>query len=574
MPALIGALIVALSLGGAAYVFRDDLGRWAATVSAPAPQAGPAEQATTPPTSPLPSLTEQHLPALAPAPGSQDAANPSAAPAPDANAGGQTETARIEPPPAEEPASPPPRPVTAETLADALPPKAAQADADLPAATVGSAYRAELPAFADPGGKGLRLAASGLPDGLTFSDLGDGKGAIEGVPQQAATASVRIVATNHNDRTARMAARLVVADKPAPPPQPVSKTQAPIPRAPAQTARQEAPASAQTAALPRPPAALQAPAASPPPPPAQAAALTPAPPAAPTSAPAPSATPTPAPAAAPPPPPPAQAAALTPATSAAPTPAPAPSATTSPPTAARVETPRREPPAAETAALSMGAAAPSIAAAPPAPAASPEEKAKAFIASFDGGECFLIEPLPGANKPHEYQAVGRAIEPFRRFDAAYKREVGVEAQLTVAPISAEQCPALDLVRLATPDGHEPPRLKLQSYEVGPRQPLSGVISGLEGRRSYLILVDNDGIAHRLETKVEPSGDSATFSVPLTADANSVGPIQMLLAIASDEPIAALDTLHSASVKGIAPRVVDEGRRASAALAADYFKFVN
>ena len=35
---------------------------------------------------------------------------------------------------------------------------------------------------------------------------------------------------------------------------------------------------------------------------------------------------------------------------------------------------------------------------------------------------------------------------------AYKREVGVEADLTVAPISAAQCPALDLVRLAPPDG--------------------------------------------------------------------------------------------------------------------------
>jgi hypothetical protein len=60
-----------------------------------------------------------------------------------------------------------------------------------------------------------------------------------------------------------------------------------------------------------------------------------------------------------------------------------------------------------------------------ASAMNPEDKAKAFIASFDGGECFLIEPLPGATKPHEYQAVGRTIEPFRRLDSACKREVGV-----------------------------------------------------------------------------------------------------------------------------------------------------
>jgi serine/threonine-protein kinase len=212
----------------------------------------------------------------------------------------------------------------------------------------------------------------------------------------------------------------------------------------------------------------------------------------------------------------------------------------------------------------------------PSPAApvSAEDKAKAFVASFDGGECFLIEPLPGATKPHEYQAVGRAIEPFRRFDSAYKREVGVEADLTVAPITAEQCPALDLVRLAAPAGQKPPRLMLKNYEVGPGHPLMGMISGLEGRRLYLILVDNDGVVHRLETKAGATGDSATFSVPLIADTNSVGPMQMLLAVVSDKPIPDLDTLHSANLKLIASRLVDDVRGASGSVEADYFKFAN
>jgi hypothetical protein len=210
---------------------------------------------------------------------------------------------------------------------------------------------------------------------------------------------------------------------------------------------------------------------------------------------------------------------------------------------------------------------------PPIPPASAEEKAKAFVARFDGGECFLIEPLPGSTKPHEYQAVGQAIEPFRRFDSAYKREVGVEANLRVAPITAEQCPALDLVRLAAPAGRQPPRLALKNYEVGPGQPLLGTVSNLEGRRLYLVLVDNDGLAHRLEAKADASGDSATFSVPLTADASSIGPMQMLLAIVSDEAIPDLETLHSANLKLVASRLVDDARRQSASIGADYFKFV-
>jgi eukaryotic-like serine/threonine-protein kinase len=521
MPALIGALIAVLSLGGAAYVFRDDLGHWAGTFSAPAPSAGLGEVAATSPTTKLPPLTSQQLPPLAPSSGSLEGTGTPSSPL-ESTSPGQPETARIEPPPASEPTGPPPRPVTAETLADALPPKSAQANVDLPPATVGSAYRAELPTFADPGGKGLRLAASGLPDGLTFSDAGGGKGAIEGVPQQPTRASIRIVATNLHDRTAQMTATLVVADQPAPPPGPVAKLETPTP------------------------APLQKP--------------SPLPVLPQSSAPPQSATPQ---VSAPP--------------SSAPTvlavmPAPvdqsAPPA--APPVGATQQTAARE----ETHPTRPSSLAPSDSSALSVAPASAEEKAKAFIARFDGGECFLVEPLPGSTKAHEYQAVGRAIEPFRRFDSGYKREVGVEANLRVAPITAEQCPALDLVRLAGPGRPPLPRLTLKNYEVGPGQPLLGTISNLKGRRLYLVLVDNDGLAHRLEAKADASGDSATFSVPLTADASSVGPMQMLLAIVSDKPIPAFDSLHSANLKLIGSRLIDEARGASAAVEADFFKFVN
>jgi serine/threonine-protein kinase len=539
ISALVGALIAVLSLGGLAYVFHDDLARWSGAFPAGAPSAGPAEEALKPAAAKLPPLAAQQPLPLAPSPAPQEA-NPPAPPAPATNSSGQTETASIEPAPSAAP-GPPPRPVTAEALADALPPRVKQASVDLPAATVGSPYRAETPAFTDPGGKGLRLTANGLPGGLSFSDLGGGKGAIEGVPRQAASASIRILATNHNDRTAQMSAALVVADKPASSPAPVAKLEPRVSAPGAVPAHAPAPASAQPAAPHQPSAAPQVPAPAP-----QATIQSPAPAAAEQTAP---------PAA----PPPAAAA----------------------PTVARIETPRPEAPPAGTAAPSPAAsAAPAQTAnlAPPVPApiapASPEEKAKAFIAGFDGGECFLIAPLPGATRPHEYQAVGREIEPFRRFDAAYKREVGVEADLTVAPISDAQCPALDLVRLAAPGGQEQPRLTLKSYEVGPGKPLQGTISNLGGRRPYLVLVDNDGVVHRLQATVDASGDSANFDVPLTPDASSVGPMQMLLTIVSDKPIPTLDALHSANLKAIAPRLVDDARRASASVEADYFKFVN
>ena len=518
VPALIGALIAVLSLGGAAFVFRDDLARWAGTVSAPSLAPSTVGQATTASTTKLPPLILQQSSPLTPPPGTPEPANSPSSPAAEASPPANTETARIEPSTAPEPPAPAPRPVTAEALADALPPRAPQPNVDLPVATVGSAFRAELPSFGDPGGKGVRLTASGLPEGLTFSDLGGGKGAIEGMPEKPARASIRIVATNQHDRTAQMSAVLIVRDKP--PPAPVANLETTVPAAGQKPAHDPVSSNSGAPQSTGPQVSL----------------LMPSPPT------------------------------IQNTTSAANQQIATPSAQppAAPQTVARVETSPSQP----------SSIAPSDNASLPTAPRSAEEKAKAFITSFDGGECFFISPLPGATKPNEYQAVGRAIEPFRRFDSAYKREVGVEANLTMAPISAEQCPALDLVRLTPGTSLHPPRLTVKNYEVGSGQPLSGTISGLERRRLYFILVDNDGLVHRLETKLDPSGDFATFSVPLTADASSVGPIQMLLAIASEKPIPAFDTLRSASLKSMASRLVDEARGASASVGADYFKFVN
>jgi hypothetical protein len=210
---------------------------------------------------------------------------------------------------------------------------------------------------------------------------------------------------------------------------------------------------------------------------------------------------------------------------------------------------------------------------PARPPSAPVDKASAFIAGFDGGACLLVRPLPGGANVHALQGVGVELAPFQRFDAGYTREVGVEPQLGLRLIAAAECPALDLIRLGSANGAAAPRIELTSYEVGRGKPLAGTISGLAGRRLVLLLVDNDGVAHRLEAKALPGGDSATFSAPLVADASSVGPLQIVLAIASAKPIAALEGPRSAPLKDIAPRLIGEAKEGSASVEAEFFKLV-
>ena len=205
---------------------------------------------------------------------------------------------------------------------------------------------------------------------------------------------------------------------------------------------------------------------------------------------------------------------------------------------------------------------------------SPEEKGRALVDTFDGGDCFFVDSPPGETEAHRYQAVGADLAPFRRFDDAYKSEVGVEAKLTVALIAREECPAIDLIRLGTDDREARPRIELANYTVGRGKPLAGTISNLFGRRLYLLLVDNEGVAYRLDAKPQPGGDAAAFSVPLTPDANSATSMQVLLAFASLKPIPALESLRQAPLKPMIGRLIDAARGASASVAGDYFRFSN
>ena len=110
--------------------------------------------------------------------------------------------------------------------------------------------------------------------------------------------------------------------------------------------------------------------------------------------------------------------------------------------------------------------------------------------------------------------------------------------------------------------------------VGPNRLLAGTIANLHGRSAFLVLVDNDGVAYRLDVKPEPGGDAAKFSIPLAPDAGSAKQLQVILAIASTKPIPALETFRSGPPKAIAPALLDEAKSGSVAVGAEFFTFVN
>ncbi|HXT08743.1 MAG TPA: serine/threonine-protein kinase [Roseiarcus sp.] len=613
-------IVVAVGAGAAAYLWRDRLGL-----------TGPASVATQ--------------------------ATPSAALPPSASPTAARTTLATTPTPTKTEAAAQGPAVTVAALLEQMPPKPASSVLTLAPATVGAAYRAELPAFNDPTGQGLVLhAAPAPPAGLSFKALDGGRSEIAGAPKAAGDAVFDVVAVTQAGKSARMKVVLSVNPRPqAAPPRPQA-----APPQPAQVALRLEPAVAgraysaglppfrsqesvtlaagpglppgltlndlgnglsQLAGAPRtsgdyafdviartaggaqgrmkvriavaapppptvappPPSATVAPpppspTVAPPPPSATVALLPPSPTVAPPSPSATVALPPPLPTVAPPPPSP-TVASLPSSPTVAPLPAlpplpiaASPSPTVTPPPASPTVAP---PPPSPT--VASASPSPTVASPTPAPATTvataetPAVTAAAFLRDYPAVRCFAARLKDGGADRGVVAVIGDETAAFERFGAAFKQTVRTEPDLRGFLVRPSQCPAVDFLAAASWPAKGLPRVVLDSPLVGAGRPLSGTILGLGGRPLLLMVIDDDGHAFRLRAQASPGGESATFSASFTGDPSSIGKPQMVIAIASEQPIDANEKIDGAPSAALMPKLAAEAHGAGAAFA--LFKFV-
>ena len=198
------------------------------------------------------------------------------------------------------------------------------------------------------------------------------------------------------------------------------------------------------------------------------------------------------------------------------------------------------------------------------------EKVVAFLKAYDGGACFVARSRPDAGERTLIEAVSADHSAFSRFEAAFKREIGLESLITPRQITAQQCPIVALIK-ASAGAREPPTIAFDSPDVGAGRPLAGRISGLSGRHLVLVVVDNDGDALALPSKIDPDGGGASFKMALTGTADSIGPLQILAAIVSDSPLSVFDRFRSGTASDLASRLQAEWAKAGAVVEVAYFK---
>jgi hypothetical protein len=206
-------------------------------------------------------------------------------------------------------------------------------------------------------------------------------------------------------------------------------------------------------------------------------------------------------------------------------------------------------------------------------ALEPEDKTARFLRGFDGGPCFLARAGAAIGASIMIEGVGAEKQVFQRFYASFLHDVGAEPTLNVRLIASPQCPVVGLIAAAQSDRAAAPTIKLAAYDVPRGKPLAGAVGAVAGRRFDLLLITNDGFAHKIASRGPASDPIAPFSVAITPDAGSIGVLQILVAIASPKPLDALAAFRSGPAADILPKVAAQLGPTDAALDVEYFKFL-
>jgi serine/threonine-protein kinase len=199
------------------------------------------------------------------------------------------------------------------------------------------------------------------------------------------------------------------------------------------------------------------------------------------------------------------------------------------------------------------------------------DRITSFIKRYDGGDCFLLMPIAVGENAAQIEGYGASVQQFHTLDEAFKRTNGFEADIGLRQVTAKQCPAITF--LAQLRAHpQPPSLEISDTTLRSGEVLSGSIEGYGDRHIVLLLISDDGSVHNLSRLAKPSGNGKVFNLRMQLANSTTAQPQLLIAVASSKPLAALER-GEGSAEQVFPAALVEAAQGgqSISAAARYFQ---
>jgi serine/threonine-protein kinase len=169
---------------------------------------------------------------------------------------------------------------------------------------------------------------------------------------------------------------------------------------------------------------------------------------------------------------------------------------------------------------------------------TPAERIERYVSSYDGGACFFLWPTEIAAQKADIEGFGSGAEPFVTFDTAFKQAQGFEAQISLRPVTAAQCPMVDFLRQLGSRIDRSPKLQIGGFTMKSGEVLSGSVE-TDGKQNLdVVLIGDDGMVYNLASFLKREGGKASFGLKLEATGTGAKP-QTVLALVSPSPLPAL-----------------------------------
>ena len=211
---------------------------------------------------------------------------------------------------------------------------------------------------------------------------------------------------------------------------------------------------------------------------------------------------------------------------------------------------------------------------PPVPPIAPVERIRQYLERYDGGDCFFIVPIAIGEKHAAIEGLGASLQPFNKFDDAFKRDIGFSPDIGLRQVTQQQCPAVTFLGRLKQDRTRAPRLGIDKVRIKGGDVISGTIDRFGSRNVELLLVADNGTVQNVSNLLKPGIDAKTFNIGLQASGDATGSQpQLLLAVATAQPLAALRPAQPAAGQQLFPAVLEEASRTRQTLSVDakYFR---
>jgi serine/threonine-protein kinase len=207
-------------------------------------------------------------------------------------------------------------------------------------------------------------------------------------------------------------------------------------------------------------------------------------------------------------------------------------------------------------------------------AVSRTEKIKQYVEQYDGGECFFIAPIAVGETRATIEGLGASVQPFSNLDAAFKRDNGFEADISLRQVTQAQCPAITFLGRLRAERARAPRLDIDKVSLRSGETMTGLVDRFGSRNVELLLVSDTGLVQNVSQQLRPGTDAKTFSIGMQEREGTPGSQpQLLLAVASPRPLDALKAARPVAAEQFFPAVLNEAQRTGQTLGvtARYFK---